>query len=90
MLVLILAFGLVMVSCNGNSKLAGTWESEDEVMELLNDGTGKINRTDIKWKTEKNNLTISAYGIEITGEYKLSGSTLTVNVDGDTSVYKKK
>jgi hypothetical protein len=92
MLVGILAFGLVMVSCgNGNSRLVGTWESsEDGIMELSKDGTGKIDGTNIKWRTEKNNFIMSAYGIEITGEYKLSGSTLTVNADGDTSVFKKK
>ena len=93
MLVGILAFSLMIISCgNETSKLTGIWEAEDETMELFKDGTFSAEGFSGTWKAENNRLNLSALGglISISADYKLSGSTLTVTDDGETTVYKRK
>ena len=93
MLIGMLVFGLVLVSCgNETSKLAGIWVSEDETMELSKDGTFRGEGISGTWSAGNNHLNLTALGglISISADYKLSGSTLTVTSDGETTVYKKK
>jgi hypothetical protein len=89
MLVFLLAFGLVFVSCGaGNSKLVGTWEKTAygySTLELFKDGTGTHDGSRTTWRVENKRLIIGNYSFA----YELVGSTLTLN-DGDgDAVYKK-
>jgi hypothetical protein len=94
MLVCLLAFSLVVVSCgNSTSRFAGIWEDESDnsTVELFKDGTGIAEGTSITWKTEDKRFIITAMGLSASYDYKLSGSTLTLTDDkGETSVFKKK
>jgi hypothetical protein len=93
MLVFLLVFSLVIVSCgNGSSKLVGLWESEEEDfrIELFKDGTGNLAGKNATWKTENNRIMFAIGNNAISGEYKLSGKTLTLIIDGETSILKKK
>jgi hypothetical protein len=94
MLVGLLVFGLVFVSCGGGSSaLIGSWVSEsagdDTSFELLKDGTAIWRGYSATWKTEKNRLIVTAMGQAISYDYELSGSTLTLTYDGETGTYKK-
>ena len=91
--VCLLAFGLLFVSCGGDSsKLAGVWEAESDgsTLELVKDGTGSWDGFSITWKTENNRLVVTGGSLEFSYDYKLSGSTLTLTDDDDTETYKKK
>jgi hypothetical protein len=86
MLVFLLVFGLVAVSCgSGSSKLTGVWESEDgSSLEFFKDGTGKDERgTSLIWTAEKNRLMITVGGHAFSADYKLSGSTLILTFDNN-------
>jgi len=93
MLVCLLAFSLVFVSCgNSASKLEGTWETEsgDSNLELSKDGTGKWDGYSITWKIENKRLVFTGSGLTFSYSYQLSGSTLTVTDDDETTVFKRK
>jgi hypothetical protein len=94
MLVGILAFGLVLVSCNEKPSLIGIWEldrvengpREGIVSEfvLFKDGTGDMGDGIIKWETKNNHITVTAFGETQSWEYILTGSTLTIIYDEST------
>jgi len=92
---LLLAGMIVAITgCSEGSALLGRWERTEGgsvTMEFFKDGTGNINGTgSLKWKAEKGRLMISAYGSTETGDYKISGSTLTLTADdGKETQYKK-
>jgi len=93
MLVCLLAVSLVFVSCGDSaSKFAGTWaaEGENSTIELSKDGTGKWDGHNITWKIENKRLVFTGSGLTFSYDYKLSGSTLTITDDGDTTVFKRK
>jgi len=96
----ILAFNLVFISCGGEaSKLAGIWEAEGDAhdtMELFKDGTGVFSdyggTWKGTWKIENKRFMVTALGEleSITVDYKLSGSILTITTNGKTTVFLKK
>jgi hypothetical protein len=86
-------FSLVFISCDGSSKLLGAWEEESsgETLELLKNGDGFYDGIGIKWRTEGNQLILTAPdGTTISSEYKVDGKTLYLTTDGYTSRSIKK
>jgi hypothetical protein len=99
MLVAIFAFGFVIVSCGGDtSKLVGIWVAEDneyDSIELLKDKTGmRAKILPFTWVAENNRLSLTFSLLDtqetIVMDYKLSGSTLALTYEGETTVFKKK
>ena len=105
MLVSVLAFGLILVSCGGGSgsMLAGIWEldrvengpSRDVVgsFEFFKDGSGNMLGMSITWKAEGNRLMITTGGQAQAFDFKLSGTTLTIIYDNQSdykSIYHKR
>ena len=69
---------------NNPSSLVGTWEIEGvPVLVLRKDGTGTLSVGKITWKTEGSRLhiTCAEAGGTMIGDYKISGSTLTITSD---------
>jgi hypothetical protein len=91
MVVFLLAFGLIVVSCGGDSsKLAGIWESDDVgTVELFSNGTGNWGGDSATWTAENNRLMVSVGGKAVTMDYKLSGKTLSLTYEGETMIFKK-
>ena len=91
MLVCLLAFCLVFVSCGGDkSKLIGTWEGEEGPIELFKDGTANFDGSSGTWTVENNRIMFTIMGQAMSMDYKLSGKTLTLTYDGETVIYTKK
>ena len=90
-LVCLLAFSLLFVSCGGGtSKLAGIWEGEDGSIELLKNGTGNWGGTSVTWTDENNRLMLTSGSQAFSMDYKLSGKTLTLTMDGEAHIFTKK
>ena len=92
MLVGLMVFSLALVSCgNETSKLAGVWEDDKgHTIEFFSDGTVTFFGMSATWRAENNRLNLSSLGGAISMDYKLSGSTLTITLDGKTEVLKRK
>jgi hypothetical protein len=97
MLIGILVFGLMFVSCGGDdtSKLTGIWEGEDgDTFEFFKDGTGNFSEGELTWTADKGRLkmTLSGYGMSETMvmDYKLSGKTLILTAEGEKMKYTRK
>jgi hypothetical protein len=82
----------------GNALTEGKWvyESGDsygkpETIELLKDGTGKLDGYKISWRTEGKHLVFSAHAEQMVCRYKLSGAKLTLTYDdGNTATFVKR
>jgi hypothetical protein len=101
MLVLLLAFCFVVVSCNsGNSAFVGKWDTEDGLkapsglpddLELFKDGTGVIEGMSISWKAENKRFIITSSSIGFAYDYEISGKKLTLTGDnGRSKTYLKR
>jgi len=97
-LAMLLLAGMIaaIAGCGGGSVLAGRWEEirngepSGDIMEFLSDGTADYGGIKGEWKTEKDRLNCSIWGITVTYTYKISGSTLTlIDDEDDETVYKK-
>jgi len=98
-LAMLLLAGIIaaIAGCAKGSALAGKWEEmrngepSGDIMELLSDGTADFDGIEGEWKTEKDQIMFSAWGITVTYTYKISGSTLTLidDDDGKEEIYKK-
>ena len=98
---LLLGMVATLAGCGGGSALVGKWELVEgenswETMEFFKDGTIKFEEMDGEWKIDKGRLTLSSPGnyyfedFNVTGKYKISGSTLTIiDDDGGKEIYKK-
>jgi hypothetical protein len=85
-------------SGGGDSKLVGVWEGDWYSFEFLKDGTFTNDDGESGiWTAKNNRITITVYYGEtvdyelLSGDYKLSGKTLTLtDKDGRTMVFTKK
>lgn len=93
MLVGVIAFGMAFVSCGGSetSKLVGVWESSDETMELLKDGSLNVEGSPAgTWVVEDGKLVATVLGFVLSYDYQLSGNTLTfTDEDGEITEYTR-
>ncbi|MDR2314343.1 MAG: hypothetical protein LBE02_07390 [Spirochaetaceae bacterium] len=81
----------VCLKPGGPSVLVGEWvpteEGFFENLELAKDGRGNVDGEDFKWAADKNKLFIIDFG-EL--EYKVSGLTLTLTPEGESSMQLKR
>jgi hypothetical protein len=95
LLVCLTALGLFFTSCGGGkSVLVGKWllvegRGFDDV-ELLKDGTGIVDKNEVKWKVEKNRIYVTNPMQAMSFDYQLVDSKLTLtDDDGNIFVYMK-
>ena len=93
---LVAVIGFAMVGCGEGSALVGKWEAVEnnqvfgETLEFFKDRTVILSEsTKAEWKIDKDRIIISVFGSSLIGNYKISGSTLTLTYDGDEYIYKK-
>jgi hypothetical protein len=94
-----LALVFTLNACDGGkSALVGRWElvegttSDDTELELLSDGTGRVDKSlAITWKVEKDRFHMMNPLVAISYSYKVQGSTLTfIKDNGKILKYSKK
>jgi hypothetical protein len=70
--------------------LVGRWRSDDESMEIRDDGTLVLDgNLPLRYAVRGNKMTISGDGYSLDVSFKLTGDTLTAEVEGRTTVYKR-
>jgi len=100
-LVMVLVFGMIFISCGGASSLVGRWFPEHggtapnglpDDLELFKDGTGVNEGVAISWKAENGRFIISALSRSLTYNYKISGGKLILTSDsnGKSETYVRK
>ena len=95
----LLALAIVATLGGCSKSVVGKWTDEKEgaIMEFKSDGTGTVSpkgtsmSIGFTWKTDGNKLTISSEvlgkKVENTGEFSISGSTMTLKAkDGDKTL----
>ena len=95
-LVMVLVFGLIVISCRGN-RLEGTWvEAEwgDTITFGRNtvtfrDGTG-IQTWTGSYTTSGSNITVTIHGERLPGTFSIDGDTLIITIDGDTEIFTRR
>lgn len=98
-LVLIMSLGLFACNKSGESEadvsLSGTWYGEDNaiILDIYSDGTGIVDiNTNISQATfsfENGVFTVTSEAYSLTGDYSLSGDTLTVEGEDGEVVFTK-
>jgi hypothetical protein len=100
---ILLVFCFVSVNCSAqssNNALVGKWvseENQDLMLEFFKDGSGTNSFEDeifskFTWKTTESGLLTFSGDDELDGtwDFKITGSTLTIDVDGEVITLKRK
>jgi len=86
-MLLLLGITTAITGCGGKSALTGRWEEINEgtsaaaILEFFPDGNVDFDGLPAEWKVKKGQLTLSAFGVTQTVNYKISDSTLTLAFD---------
>ena len=103
MLLVIATLTIMLVSCGGSDSIIGTWKGEEEGVTMTivfnDDGTGSVTTlgqtVEITYTAEdgKLNATMEVLGTKTPlfkdAEYSVSGSELTITVEGEAAVFEK-
>src|ERR1700730_2793462 len=83
LLLLVLSSSSAFVLAQGDTNLAGTWQSKEansSITLILNaDGTGKLDEANIKYTVAGNKLRVNEDGVINNYTFSLRGNTLTVS-----------
>jgi hypothetical protein len=90
MLAVLLSFAMVLVGCSSERQLLGRWQGGEGTIEFFSDGRGSFDGDNFSWTVSRGRVRFDfGHGDIETVDFRVSGRTLTLPVDGETMSFTR-